>query len=173
MLNMFPKLELAVILMYFMMLPKVLRPSITPSFNTIRSFSSKMISADSFAISTAVSTETLTSASFMAGASLIPSPMKPTVWPLLLMTRMIRAFCIGDSFAKIVTFSASVASCSSVILSILLPNRIFSTERPTSLQIFLAITSLSPVRIFTSTPYSFSALIAEADEVLGGSRKPI
>ena len=56
-LNMLPKLELAVILMYFVMLPKVFRPSNTPSSRTIRSFSSKMMSALSLAISTAESTE--------------------------------------------------------------------------------------------------------------------
>lgn len=56
-LNMFPKFELAVILMYFTMLPNVLRPSITPSRSTIRSFSSRMMSALSLAISTAESTE--------------------------------------------------------------------------------------------------------------------
>ena len=56
-LNMFPKLELAVILMYLVMFPNVFRPSSTPSSNTIRSFSSKMMSALSLAISTAESTE--------------------------------------------------------------------------------------------------------------------
>ena len=56
-LNMFPKLELAVILMYLVIFPNVFLPSKTPSSNTIRSFSSKMMSALSLAISTAESTE--------------------------------------------------------------------------------------------------------------------
>ena len=77
-LNTLPKLELAVILMYFSMLEKVRRPSITPSSSTIRLFSSRMISAASRAISTAPSTEIPMSAARSAGASLMPSPIKPT-----------------------------------------------------------------------------------------------
>ena len=45
-LNMLPKLELAAILMYLMMLPKTLRPSMTPCSSTSRLFSSKMMSED-------------------------------------------------------------------------------------------------------------------------------
>ena len=45
-LNTLPKFELAVILMYLMMLPKVARPSTTPSSSTSRLFSSRMMSAD-------------------------------------------------------------------------------------------------------------------------------
>lgn len=56
-LNMLPKFELAVILMYLTMLPKVRRPSTTPSLSTIRSFSSRMMSALSLAMSTAESTD--------------------------------------------------------------------------------------------------------------------
>ena len=68
--------------MYLIMLAKVLRPSITPSSSTIRLFSSRMMSAASLAMSTAVSTEMPMSAVRSAGASLMPSPMKPTMWPL-------------------------------------------------------------------------------------------
>src|SRR5580700_2758226 len=50
-LNMFPKLELAPIRMYLRIFAKTLRPSITPPSSTMRSFSSKIRSADSFAIS--------------------------------------------------------------------------------------------------------------------------
>src|SRR5579871_4467310 len=77
-LNMFPKLELAPIRMYLRMFAKIFRPSVTPPSSTIRSFSSRIKSADSFAISVAVSTEIPTSAARRAGASLIPSPMNPT-----------------------------------------------------------------------------------------------
>ena len=56
-LNMFPKLELAVILMYLVMLPNVFLPSSTPSSSTIRLFSSRIMSALSLAMSTAESTE--------------------------------------------------------------------------------------------------------------------
>ncbi|MCY1466669.1 hypothetical protein D9M71_850460 [compost metagenome] len=64
---------------YFMMLPKVSRPLMTPSSSTIRLFSRRMMSADSLAMSVPLSTEMPTSASRSAGASLMPSPRKPTV----------------------------------------------------------------------------------------------
>ena len=79
---MLPKLELAPILMYLMMFPKTLRPSMMPSSRTSRLFSSRMMSADSLATSTAVSTEMPTSAAFIASTSLMPSPMKPDDVPL-------------------------------------------------------------------------------------------
>ncbi len=59
---MFPKFPLAAILMYLIMFPKVRRPSMKPSSSTIKSFSNNIISAVSFAISTALSTEIPTSA---------------------------------------------------------------------------------------------------------------
>lgn len=70
-----PKLELRVILMYFMVLPKTLRPMRTAFSRMRRSLCRRMMSADSLAMSTAVSTDTDTSAAFIAGASLIPSPI--------------------------------------------------------------------------------------------------
>ena len=73
--NTFPKLEDAVNLMYLIILAYVFLPSIIPCSSTIRSFSKRMTSADSFAISTALSTETPTSAASSAPASLIPSPI--------------------------------------------------------------------------------------------------
>ena len=81
-LNMLPKLELAPMRMYLRMFANTLRPSITPSSSTIRSFSSRIRSADSLAMSVAVSTEMPTSAARKAGASLIPSPMNPTTCPV-------------------------------------------------------------------------------------------
>ena len=73
-LNILPKLELAPIRTYLRMFTKTLRPSITPSSSTIKSFSNKIIDAAAFAMSTAESTEMPTSATCSAGASLIPSP---------------------------------------------------------------------------------------------------
>jgi len=87
-----PKAELAPILIYFVMLPKTLRPSITPSPSTAKLFSSRMMSADSLAMSTPLSTEIPTSAALRAGPSLMPSPMKPTTWPLLCSALMTAAF---------------------------------------------------------------------------------
>ena len=110
-LNMLPKLELAAILMYLMMLPNTLRPSITPSSSTSRLFSSRMMSEDSLAMSTAVSTEMPTSAALRAGASLMPSPMKPTTCPFFCRARMMRSLWAGESLAKTVASSAAAASC--------------------------------------------------------------
>src|SRR5258706_15125199 len=56
MLNVLPKLELVAIMMYFITLPKVRRPSSTASCGTIRSRSSMIMSAASLATSTAEST---------------------------------------------------------------------------------------------------------------------
>ena len=77
--NIFPKFDEAVIFIYFIILAYVLRPSTIPSSSTMRSFSKRIISADSLAISTAVSTDIPISAAFIAAASFIPSPIKPTV----------------------------------------------------------------------------------------------
>lgn len=145
-LSTLPKFELAVILMYLMTLPKVRRPSITPCSSTSRLFSSRMMSAASFATSTAVSTEMPTSASRNAVASLIPSPMKPTVWPRDLRARTTRAFCNGESLAKTVVHSARSASASSSSGSTSEPVATCSTASPTVRQILRATTALSPVR---------------------------
>lgn len=50
---MLPKFELAAILMYLTMLPNTRLPSSTPCSRTSRLFSSRMMSDDSFAMSTA------------------------------------------------------------------------------------------------------------------------
>ena len=78
--------------MYFNKFENVFLPSVTPANNTFKSFSSKIISAVSFAISTAVSTETPTSELVREGVSLIPSPIYPTTFPLVLKRRIILAF---------------------------------------------------------------------------------
>ena len=66
--------------------------SVTPSKRTFKSFSNKIISADSLAISTAVSTEIPTSEFVSEGLSLIPSPIYPTVFPESLKSLTILAF---------------------------------------------------------------------------------
>ena len=110
--------------MYFVIFAYTLRPSISPFSNTNKSLSKRITSATSLAISTAVSTEIPTSATFRDGASLIPSPIYPTLCPFAFNNRIIRAFCSGDSFAKIVVFSASIAKVASSISSISVPNKI-------------------------------------------------
>ena len=66
-----------------------------------------MISAASFATSTAPATEMPTSAACSDGASLMPSPRKPTTCPRRFSARMIRFFCAGETRAKTVARSAT------------------------------------------------------------------
>ena len=159
--------------MYFIIFPKTFLPSITPCSKTIRFFSNKIISADSLAISTAVSTEIPTSAWRKAAASFIPSPIKPTVCPLFWSNFIILDFWSGESFAKTLIFSMVSPNSSSVIFSISFPKRILLAFNPTSLQIFSVTESLSPVNIFTSTPFFLRAFIASFAESFGGSKNPI
>ncbi|MPM21685.1 hypothetical protein SDC9_68130 [bioreactor metagenome] len=142
-----------------------------PFSNTIKSFSSRITWADSFAMSTAVSTEMPTSDAFMAVASLIPSPIYPTTWPFSLRSDTMVAFCCGESFAKTFVTSTAFFSSSSDMRSTSEPSSRLSTCKPTCLQMQRVTRSLSPVRIFTATPCSFSALIAAAVVSFGGSRK--
>ncbi|MCY1525078.1 hypothetical protein D9M68_600450 [compost metagenome] len=116
-----PKFELAVIFRYLSMLQKVLRPSITPSSSTIRLFSSRMMSAASFEMSTAESTEIPTSAARSAGASLMPSPMNPTVQPCALRLRTIRSLWAGVRRANTLASRTEAASCRSSISSMAAP----------------------------------------------------
>ena len=129
------------------------------------------MSADSLATSTAVSTEMPMSAAFMAAASLIPSPIKPTVWPFSRRTDTTRAFWSGVSFANTSVLSAARASSASDIWSRSEPSSILRTFSPTCLQMVRVTLSLSPVRILVVTPWSFSARMASAVDSLGGSRK--
>ena len=129
-LNIFPKLELAPMRMYLRMLAKTLRPSITPPSSTLRSFSSRIRSADSLAMSTAVSTEMPMSAACSAGASLMPSPMNPTTCPLPCSARTIRCLWAGERRAKSVVFSAASASSASVIFSTASPSSMGSGIEP-------------------------------------------
>ena len=74
--TMLPKLELMAIIKYLKRFAKVLRPSITPSITSCRPLVSRMISAVSLAISTALLTEMPMSAAFSDSTSfLTPSPI--------------------------------------------------------------------------------------------------
>ena len=73
--NIFPKLALVATKIYFKVLMKVFLPSLMPDKRTVRLFCKRTIEAASLAVSAAVSTDMPTSATFMAGASLMPSPM--------------------------------------------------------------------------------------------------
>ena len=79
-----PKLKLVASFIYFIKFAKVRLPSVTPSSKTFKSFSSSIISAASFAISTAVSTDMPTSEFVRDGLSLIPvSHVSELRFPLL------------------------------------------------------------------------------------------
>ena len=83
---------------------------------TSRSRSSSTKSAAWRATSTAPSTERLVSAACIAGASLMPSPRKPTTWPVFFSARMMRSFWFGSTSTKRSVSSAachSASSCSS------------------------------------------------------------
>ena len=151
-LNILPKLELAVILTYLMMFPKVFLPSTTPSSRTIKSFSSKIMSALSFAMSTAESTEMPTSDSLNAAASLMPSPRNPTVLFCFCKIWIISTFCMGVSLAKSVPFCTAALFSSSVISLNSPPVYIMVESIPTCLEIVLTTASLSPDNTFISIP---------------------
>ncbi|KAF1036811.1 MAG: hypothetical protein GAK34_03287 [Delftia tsuruhatensis] len=169
--NTLPKLELAVMRMYFSMLLKVRRPSITPCSSTIRLFSSRMMSAASLAMSTALSTLMPMSAARRAGASLMPSPMKPVMWPLARSACTMRSLCSGVSRAKNWCRSTVWRSISSFMCSICVPRTMWSAGSPTSRQTLAATSSLSPVSSLTATPCAARAASASAVVSFGGSRK--
>ena len=145
----------------------------TPFSSTNKDFSSKTMSADSFATSTALSTDIPTSAALSAAASLMPSPKNPTTKPLFCKALTILSLWSGESLAKIVMSLAIFSNSSSLILSRSLPSITFCTSIPTSLQTFLVTAIASPVRILTLTPCFFSKEIACAVLSFGGSKNAI
>ena len=129
-----------------------------------------MMSADSFATSTAESTEMPTSDVLSASASFIPSPRNPTTCLLRCSARIMRSFCIGETRAKMVFRSTSTWSESSDACEISSPVITPFTLRPTTCAIFLFTSSLSPERILTSTPRFISSDSDVCAVCLGGSR---
>ena len=168
-----PKLKLVAIFIYFIRLPNVFLPSVTPSNNTCKSFSSRIVSADSLAISTAVSTEIPTSEFVSEGASLIPSPIYPTTFPESFNSLTIRAFWIGDSLTNIFVFFKSLITPLSSSCSIWFPSIISSELIPTFLQMHFVTSKLSPVKTITLIPDLLSFSIAVFADSFGGSRNPI
>ena len=128
------------------------------------------MSDDSLAMSTASSTLMPTSARRSAGASLIPSPRKPTTWPLARRQAMTRSLCRGLSLAKIVVDSTAAPSSLSVIASISAPVSVPRTFRPTISLTCLVTASLSPVRILISICDASSSRRASVADSFGGSR---
>ena len=171
-LNMLPKLELAPMRMYFRMLTNTLRPSSTPSSSTIRFFSSRIMSADSLAMSTALSTEMPTSAARKRRRVVDAVAHEADDVAVASAAPGRCAACARAKGArKRRVVSTASASCASVMVSTWLPSRIFSAWMPTSLQTLRVTRSLSPVRTFTVTPCWRSAAMALAAVSLGGSRK--
>lgn len=129
------------------------------------------MSADSLATSTAVSTEMPQSLARMAAASLMPSPIKPTVCPpRSRSTRTMRAFCRGESLAKSPVRSARSASSASVSASMSVPVSMSRASMPICSQTVAATAALSPVRTLTLTPKPPSSCTAALALALGGSR---
>ena len=159
--------------MYFCKFPNVFLPSITPSVSTPKSFSRRIISAVSFVMSTAVSTDIPTSALCIDGASFIPSPMYPTTLPASFKTRTILAFWIGESFANTLVFFKFLLSAASDSFSTLLPSIILSVLIFTFSQIAFVTYSLSPVSTITLIPSLFNLSISSFALSFGGSKNPI
>ena len=108
---------------------------------------------------------------FIAGASLMPSPMKPTTCPAFRSASTSLSFCEGVSLAKRSWSCAACAKAASSIASSSRPVMTFVSAKPTSRQTFAVTSSLSPVRTLDRTPCEASEASAFAAESLGGSRK--
>ena len=175
MLIMLPKFALVVIEMYLSVLANACRPSSTPWRSRSRSLRSSTTSALSRATSVAPSTEIPTSAACKAGASLMPSPRKPTAWPLRCRARTMRSFCCGSISANSVVRGARCHRASSRIAVISAPVSIRRTSRPTACARCCATCRLSPVMILTWMPNCLSCCSDCSTPALGGSvkcRKP-
>ena len=168
-----PKLKLAASLIYFIKFANVWRPSFTPSNKTCKSFSRRIISADSFAISTAVSTDTPTSEFISDGLSLIPSPIYPTIFPASFRSLTTRAFWIGESFANILVLFKSLFTAWSDSLSRSEPMTIWGDFIPTLSHTHFVTSTLSPVKTITLIPFLFNFSIEDLALSFGGSRNPI
>ena len=171
MLNIFPKFALVAIKTYLSVLAKVVRPSLTPSISTPRSFSSNTISAASLATSAAVSTEIPTSAAWSAEASLIPSPIYPTTFPAFRIAIIIRSFWLGSISAKTSVVPTLRSNALSLIWRSSGPLIILVSDRPIFLLTLAATRWLSPVIIFKETPSFFSFVIVSRIFAFGGSKR--
>ncbi|OPZ47703.1 MAG: hypothetical protein BWY92_01720 [Firmicutes bacterium ADurb.BinA052] len=168
-LNMFPKFELVPIMMYLSVLAKVFLPSTIPVSRTSRPSSRRITSAASRATSTALLTDTPTSAVLSDGASLIPSPIYPTTCPDFFRAAITLSFWSGLSRAQTVACSARWASSSSSMESTSCPMSTPFTLSPTRSHIRAVTSSLSPVSILISTPSASACSRASRVLSFGGS----
>src|SRR5271157_5919230 len=165
------KFALIVNWMYFIVLKKVFRPSLMPFATTPRSFSSKTMSAASFATSTALFTEMPTSAACKADTSLMPSPIYPTEYPAFFTALMTRSFWFGSTSAKMSMSSIWPTNASSMVSRSSGPEIAIGLEIPRSFPMDLAVNLLSPVMIFNSTPSVCRRLIVSGTPGFGGSER--
>src|ERR1019366_6265220 len=84
---------------------------------------------------------------------------------------MMRSLSAGVSRAKIVVCSTASASALSLISATCVPSITTSQGSPTCVQIVRVTSSLSPVRIFTATPWSRSAAMAGPPGPLRGLKE--
>ncbi|MNV54106.1 hypothetical protein D3C71_1462790 [compost metagenome] len=129
------------------------------------------MSAASLAMSTALSTLMPISAARSAGASLMPSPRKPTTLPCARSSRTSRSLCSGVSRANTRWRITVACTAASSMHSICGPVTMRSAASPTCAQTRAVTSSLSPVNTLTSTPCAARACNACAVDSLGGSRK--
>ena len=112
-----------------------------------------------------------TSAFFSAGASLIPSPVTATTSPRAFSSFTTRIFTVGVLRAitlilgSIFCSRRSLTSSTSLASSATQP----SASRSSSLAMAVAVTILSPVRIFTPTPALRQAATASYTSLRSGS----
>ena len=149
----------------------MLRPWTTASRTTERSCSSRIRSAAARATSAAPSTEIPTSAACNAGASLMPSPMKPTTWPSRFSASRIRCFCCGLTRQNRLTRGNCPISASSMSCVSASPVSTPVTGTPISAKTWRATSSLSPVSTLTEIPAAAIAWIVAPALAFGGSRK--
>ena len=111
------------------------------------------------------------SARLSAGASLTPSPVIPTTWPLPLRMSTKRTFCSGVTRAITPISSISASACSSLISANCAPE-IARPSMPSSRAIASAVMAWSPVIIRTWMPAECAVAIAALAAGRGGSTIP-
>ena len=115
-----------------------------------------------------------TSATFNAGASLVPSPVAATTSPFALSNLTKRSLSLGRARESIFMSSARDNISSSLIAANSLPVTIFLSvselfQSPICLPISLAVPVVSPVTIFTCIPASIQFFIAAGTSLRTGS----
>ena len=136
------------------------------------------MSAAARAASVAPDTAMPTSARLSAGASLTPSPVMPTANPAWRRASTIRYLCSGKTWAK-PSESMIILPCVSARLDGMVPSSFIAGSPsvvemlvpiPSTRAVSRAISTLSPVTILTSTPFSMACSMVILVSKRGGSR---